>query len=57
MKFSITVSECQEIFDSIDIDGSGAISLPEFMADFNTCCERSEEDLIREEHAKRNDQR
>lgn len=30
----------QEIFDSIDFDGSGQISLPEFISDFNTILDK-----------------
>lgn len=50
-----TSSVVQEIFDSVDINGSGSISLPELIADFKLVCARDVEELIRDEHSKRNE--
>lgn len=50
-----TSSVVKEIFDSIDVDGSDFISLPELIADFKMVCARDVEELIRDEHSKRNE--
>ena len=34
MKMDITQKETEQIFFSVDFDGSGTISMPEFKADF-----------------------
>jgi len=55
MQQQVTLKQSAEIFDSIDFDGSGAIALPEFMADFKMVCSTDIDELIREEHNKRNE--
>ncbi len=55
MQQQVTLKQSAEIFDSIDFDGSGAIAMPEFMADFKMVCCTDIDELIREEHTKRNE--
>lgn len=52
MQLDVTSQQSVAIFDSIDFDGSGEISLPEFVSDFKMVCASSLEELIREEHQK-----
>lgn len=56
MHFQMTNTQAQEIFASIDFDGNGSISLPEFMTDFRMVCASDVEELVRNEHTKRNEQ-
>ena len=56
MHFSVTQTQSQEIFASIDFDGNGAISMPEFMSDFRMVCASDAEELVRNEHSKRAEQ-
>jgi hypothetical protein len=49
------MKQSAEIFDSIDFDGTGSIEMPEFMADFKMVCCTDIDELIREEHSKRNE--
>ena len=53
MQFPISDNICREIFESIDIDGGGSISLPELMSDYHMVLSRSIEDLKIEEANKR----
>jgi Ca2+-binding EF-hand superfamily protein len=50
MHLDVSQSQALAIFDSIDFDGNGNISLPEFVSDFKMVCATSVEELIREEH-------
>lgn len=55
MQIEVTSQQSLAIFDSIDFDGSGEISLPEFVSDFKMVCASSMEELIRENHQKAQD--
>jgi hypothetical protein len=48
----ITQAESDEIFASVDFDGSGDISLPEFRADFEDYLARTESEIVMEMRAK-----
>ena len=48
MRLNVSRAQTQQIFDSIDFDGGGTISLPEFQADFNDVIRNDLEDLIRD---------
>lgn len=52
MQLDVTSQQSIAIFDTIDFDGNGQISLPEFVSDFKMVCATSIEELIREEHQK-----
>lgn len=52
MQLDVTSQQSIAIFDTIDFDGNGQISLPEFVSDFKMVCATSVEELIREEHQK-----
>ena len=52
MQLDISSQQSVAVFDSIDFDGNGEISLPEFVSDFKMVCASSLEELIREEHQK-----
>jgi Ca2+-binding EF-hand superfamily protein len=49
MNLKLTEKEVRDIFNSIDIDWSGKISYPEFIADFNKTVEKDIMSLINEE--------
>ena len=46
MDLKISSSQLQQIFDSIDFDGSGDISLPEFKSDFRHVVHTAVEELV-----------
>ena len=46
MDLPLTSQQVQQIFDSIDFDGSGDVSLPEFIADFNHVVATPVEELV-----------
>ena len=52
---NISSSQAQAIFDSVDFDGSGSISLPEFTSDFKMVCATDIDELIRENRQKAQD--
>jgi len=35
MKLDVNLTQTRQIFDSVDFDGNGALTLPELIADFN----------------------
>ena len=49
----MTSQDVDQIFDSMDHDNSGTLSLPELQADFNDICRNSLEDILMEERHKR----
>lgn len=55
MQQPVTLKQSVEIFESIDFDGSGSVTMPEFMSDFKMVCFTDIEELIRDEHNKRNE--
>ena len=56
MRFeNISSSQAQAIFDSVDFDGSGSISLPELTSDFKMVCATDIDELIRENRQKAQD--
>ena len=46
MKLGLTSQQAHQIFTSIDFDGSGDVSLPEFIADFNHVVSTPIEELV-----------
>ena len=47
MRLKVSRAQTQQIFDSIDFDGGGTISLPEFQADFNDIIRNDLDTLVR----------
>ena len=47
MRLQVSLSQTHAIFESIDFDGSGNISLPEFQSDFKNVVNSDIEDLLR----------
>ena len=47
MRLNVNRTQCQQIFDSLDFDGSNSVSLPEFQADFNDVIRNDLETLLR----------
>lgn len=46
MRLQVTLSQTHAIFESIDFDGSGTISLPEFQSDFKNVVNSSLSELL-----------
>lgn len=46
MKLNVNLTQTHAIFDSIDFDGNGKLSLPEFQSDFKNVISSSLEDLL-----------
>ena len=45
MQLDVTSQQSIAIFDTIDFDGNGQISLPEFVSDFKMVCARELADI------------
>ena len=46
MRLQVSLSQTHSIFESIDFDGSGDISLPEFQSDFKNVVNSTLEELL-----------
>ena len=47
MRLEVSRTQTVQIFDSMDFDGNGQLSMPELMADFKNVVTTSEEELVR----------
>ena len=52
MNFQLNKMDVQKMFDSLDFDGDGEVSMPELIADFRHCVSRDVNVLIAEQKNK-----